>query len=275
VALAEAARCLTLLDRDLGHAEALLLEADATARQLGVQPLAIADGLGMLRLHQGRFDEARQLFDTARAEAQRQGDHDGEFQALAHIVVLEIEREDWPAGGALAGQLVPIAAKLRGGSEGPFARALAALCARAGGATDTRLEESIRELCLADAKHRLAFVLTRAAELDLRGGDAAAARARAGEALRAAEALEASSEIAHAHAVLARAAAALGDSAAAASHLEALRGMSGRALSARARAAAAAAMSGRRGAKEGTPRKGATAQRRRDQAAGIARSAGG
>jgi DNA-binding SARP family transcriptional activator len=242
VAMAEAARCLTLLQRDLGHAEALLLEAGALARHLGFEPLAIADGLGMLRLHEGRFDEAQDLFARARRAARGEGNHDAEFQSLAHLLMLEIERERWREAGALVDELSAIAAKLRGGSEGPFARALAALCARAAGhGGEDRLDQSIEELRIADAKHRLAFVLTRAAELDLRRSDPAAARARATAALNAAEVLDAPSEIAHAHAVLARAATALSEKAEAGRHLEALNKLAGSTLSARARIAVDAA----------------------------------
>jgi DNA-binding SARP family transcriptional activator len=243
VAMAEAARCLTLLERDLGHAEALLLEADARSRHLGFESLAVADGLGMLRLHQGELDDARRLFEKAYATAQREGDHDGEFQALAHLLMLEIERQRWREAGALADELSAIAAKLRAGSEGPFARALAGLCLHAESrAGNERLAESIEALRLADAKHRLAFVLTRAAEVDLDRGDAATAQARATTALRTAEILDARSEIAHAIAVLARAAAALGQSAESTRHLGTLRGMATQVLSARARAALESAL---------------------------------
>src|SRR4029453_10424532 len=119
-------------------------------RRVGVDPLAIPDGLGMLRLHQGKLDEARDLFERARAVSRREGDRDGEFQALAHLVVLEVEGERWSQAAVLAGELLAIAAKLRGGSEGPFARALAALCAYAGPrATESPdLEAAIKELRL-------------------------------------------------------------------------------------------------------------------------------
>ena len=66
--MAEAARCLALLERDLGQAEALALEARAVAQRLGVEPNAISDALGLLRLHQGAIEEAAELF---RARAYR------------------------------------------------------------------------------------------------------------------------------------------------------------------------------------------------------------
>jgi DNA-binding SARP family transcriptional activator len=67
VAMAEAARCLALLERDLPQAEALLLESGALSARLGLEPAAIPDATGMLRLHEGRLDEAAQLFEQSGA----------------------------------------------------------------------------------------------------------------------------------------------------------------------------------------------------------------
>lgn len=231
VASAEAARCLAILERDLQKAESLLLEAAASARQLGVEPMAIEDGLGLLRQHQGQRDEARRHFERARGMAQQESDHEGEFQALAHLLALEIDGEDWSGAQALAAELSTIAARLRGGSEGPFAEALAALCA--GGDVDAAIER----LRFADAKHRLAFVLTRAGQLDLAHGDAERALARGEEAARAAAELESASEHALALVLQARAGAALGREIAVETEIEALTADAARPLSAHARAA--------------------------------------
>lgn len=213
VALAEAARCLALLERDLGGAEALAAEAGALSRRLGVEPAAVADASGMLRLHEGRLDEAAALFRRARVLAEREGDPMGAFQAIEHLAALELQRGDPAAARRLAADLTALGSKLREGSEAPFARALEALCRLASGEAGAirDFEAAIEELRCADAKQRLAFVLTRAAVLDLRRGDAAAARGRAAEALVLAEALGRASEAALARAALARAAADLGD----------------------------------------------------------------
>ena len=61
-------------------------------------------------------------------------------------------------------------------------------------------------------KHRLAFVLTRAAAIELERGDAESARRRAAEALELAIVVERPSDVAWARLLLVRAAAALGDS---------------------------------------------------------------
>ena len=65
-AMAEAARCLAMLERDLGQAEALALEARALAQRLDFEPNAISDAIGLLRLHQGAVEEAAALFARAR-----------------------------------------------------------------------------------------------------------------------------------------------------------------------------------------------------------------
>ncbi len=204
VAMAEAARCLALVERDLGQAETLLLEARGLAKQLGIEPVAIADGFGMLRMHQGRLEEAAELFKQARILACRDGDHEDEFQALAHLCMLELDAGQHESARAHAAELSPIADKLRGGSEAPFAAALAALSQYTLGDEDTGgLDEALEGLRVVDAKHRLAFVLTRAAEIDVGRARPQQAQRRAEEALRLAQALESPSDIALARALLA------------------------------------------------------------------------
>jgi predicted ATPase len=205
VAMAEAARCLALLERDLGQAEALALEARARAAQAGVESVAIHDSLGMLRFHQGMWDDAASLFNHARALSQRLGDRYGEFHALEHLTVLELERNDPETAGIFCRDLVELAGKLREGSEAPFARCLAALTAEASGNDAAEeIDAAIESLRMADAKHRLAYALLRAARGDFSRGDVRKARARGEEALRLARIMERPSETALAHVVLLR-----------------------------------------------------------------------
>ena len=205
-AMAEAARCLAMLERDLGQAEALALEARAVAQRLGVEPNAISDALGLLRLHQGAIEEAAELFAHARDVARREGERTSEFLALEHLIGLEIQCRRYRAAEALCGDLVALAEKLREGSEAPCARALYAVCrlARdAPGATEDFTAASAA-LRAADAKHRLGFALICAAEIDIERGRPDQAREKATEALQLVTVLERASEIAAAHALLAR-----------------------------------------------------------------------
>jgi hypothetical protein len=93
---------------------------------------------------------------------------------------------------------------LRYGSEGPFARALDALCGHAVGEPETSLEGALEELRGVDAKYRLAYTLTRAALLDLERDHHVSAIRRATEALQYACLLERNTEMILAHLVLAQ-----------------------------------------------------------------------
>jgi hypothetical protein len=215
VAMAEAARCLVLLERELPRAEALALEASARCSRLSVRPPAIADAQGMLRQHQGRLDQAGELFEQARLEARRANDGMGEFQALEHLVVLRQQQGAWDDARRLAEALEALAGKLREGSEAPFARALAALSRHALGdpEAEAALAAAVEELRVADAKLRLAYTLTRAAQVDLGRGDGARARARAEEARRTVAVLGRPTETLLAGVALVRACRLLGDTA--------------------------------------------------------------
>jgi DNA-binding SARP family transcriptional activator len=213
VAMAEAARCLVLLERDLPRAEALALEASARSGRAGIRPPAIADAQGMLRAHQGRLAEAAELFEEARLGAKRESDRMGEFQALEHLVVLRQQQGCWEEARRLCLDLDRLGARLREGSEAPFARALVALTSHALGEPEAQpaLDAALEELRVADAKHRLAYTLTRAAHVDLDRGDSSRARARAEEARRMAQALGRPTETLLAGVVLARACRGAGD----------------------------------------------------------------
>jgi len=258
-ALGEAARCLALLERDLGHAEALALEAEGLCATLDVVPPAIPDALGMLRLHEGRLDEAATRFTQARALCRAEQDRLGEFRTLEHLFMVEMQRRRLDEARRLADELVDVAARLRDGSEAPHARVLAALVRHvAGAAAAPDLDGALEALRAADAKQRLAWALTRAAEADLARGDATAARARGEEALRLAELLERPSDIVLARVVLVRAARLASDERAAERALTALRPSSLRGVAHEARVAVQALGRTARPARRTRTRKGAT-----------------
>jgi len=239
VAMGEAARCLALLGRDLAEAEAMVLEAGALSKRAGFEHAAIADALGMLRLHEGLLAEAAGLFGRARALARRDGDAMGEFLGIEHLVAVEMDRGDTAAARRLSGDLMDLGVKFREGSESPFARAVEALSRYALGEERARgdLDGALGDLRDADAKQRLAFVLVRASRIDLSRGDTAAARVRAEEALTLAGALTLPSDEALARAALIRVADSVGDLSASRMHREALAATPGPILSAAARAA--------------------------------------
>jgi len=223
--MAEAARCLALLERDLTQADAMLMEAQALAERKGTTHIAIPAALGMLRFHENKLDESVELFKEARMLARARGDRLDEFQANEYLAMIDFERGRLEAAREYCKALVDLGDKLREGSERPFAHALDALCHYALADDAGPLDSALDGLRAADAKQRLAYVLTRAASLDVERGRSAAAIVRAGEALRYAEALDRATEIALAHAVLAQAHLAVADAAACAQHVGALKSL--------------------------------------------------
>ncbi len=191
VALAEAARCLAMLERDLDTAGALVIEAEQLARRNGATSTAIADAAGLLAAYRGQVDEARQQFRLARLLARQQGDRLSEFLALEHLATLEIEQENWTAACALSAELMALAARIRPGSEQPFAEALHAICceARSQSGDLAAFDRAMNALRSADSKHRITFAAVIAAQVLLDRGLIAPARRLAEEALEASTAL--------------------------------------------------------------------------------------
>jgi DNA-binding SARP family transcriptional activator/tetratricopeptide (TPR) repeat protein len=203
VGMAETARCLAMLERDLSQADAMLMEARALAQRRRFTHRAIPAGLGILRLHENRLDEAEELFKEARALCKSAGDRISEFQANEYLVMIEVQRGRFDVARQRCEELLAIGDRLREGSEAPFARALQGLCIYATDDDDAPLDTALADLRIADAKHRLAYVLTRAALVDWQRGRVEAAMRRSDEALGYAQLLERATEMLLAHAVLA------------------------------------------------------------------------
>lgn len=213
IGIAEAGRCLVILERDLPQAEALLLEARALTERSGETTWAVFDGLGLLRLHSGALEDAKAAFEQAWALAKKEGNRLQEFMALEHLVVANLHRGDDERACTYAKELAEIGEKLREGSERPLGRAMLALCRYRRNEMDYRpaLEDALQALREVDAKQRLAFVLTQAAALESQRGDLDRAEARAREAVELGKVLQQPSETALARAVLLRIARNRGD----------------------------------------------------------------
>jgi DNA-binding SARP family transcriptional activator len=208
--LAEAAKCLAMLERELSNADAMAMEAAALAERKQLQCPAIPFALGILRYYENRLDAAVDYMEDARTLCKTQGDRIGEFLANEYLTLVEIDRGDFDAALRRCRLLLDIGARLRDGSERPLAEALERLCRYGLEGSDEGLDESLQALRLADAKHRLAVVLNRAAMLDIRGGRLDPARQRGAEALELAKLMERPSETLYAHINLAQAHAADG-----------------------------------------------------------------
>jgi len=218
VGMAETAKCLVLLERDLPQADAMLMEARALAERRGISHHALAAGLGMLRFHENRLDEAGELFREARTLCKSAGDRVVEYQANEYLTMLELQRGCLLQAREQCNELLMLGAKLREGSEEPFARSMLGLCNYAIDDESEGLDAALADLRAADAKHRLAYVLTRAAMIDCERDRLESALARAREALDCATLLERSTEMLIANAVLSHASRKRGDQQAAEAH---------------------------------------------------------
>jgi DNA-binding SARP family transcriptional activator len=204
-AIANTAFCLTLIERELPKARALLDEATDMAKSLRVSVPDIELAEGVLAHFEGDAARARgplgRVVEAACDDGWRQG------VALEQLAMLGLEAQAWDDVRVHAAALREVAKKARDGSEGPAADALDALAFWGAGAAGgrERTEAAASALESADAKGLLAFTLTYAAEFALRDGDRTGSAQLAERALSAAEAVRKPSAIVLARVALARA----------------------------------------------------------------------
>ena len=206
VALAHAARCLVLLERNLPQAEAFALEADAVRRRDGKTSAAVSFALGLLAVHRGDTRTAVEALVDARHLAHQQGEHLAEFGALEHHVMLVLDGDDDDqAAVRLAADLADLGRRVRPGAEVHAGRALLALARLRCKLTDddAELGEAVEAVRQADAKYELSYLLTRWAEHALTAGRLDASREIAMKALEVGQAIGRCSDVAHARVTLA------------------------------------------------------------------------
>lgn len=245
--LADSARCLMLLERDVPRAQALVEEARALVAPRDAEATNVAWALGLLGRYLGDYALAAPAFAAAIEGFGRQHAHWEQCLAMAQRVMLELERGDPTTARALCPSLVEVASKLTGGSERATAAALAALagCALEVGGAAADLERAIAALREVDAKAMLAYALNGAAVRDLLAGEVDGAQGHAAAALTAAQAVQHRSEMAVAHAILGEVALRRGDRRDGQAHLTEARRNQATALALSARAVAAVTSLGR------------------------------
>ena len=217
--LAQTARCLALLQRDLVKAQAMVAEATTLLPDHGRNfDWCWADAL----LHcYCDLPDGVTLLERALMLARLEEDRFGECECLIRLVQLSLDRAEPGRALAWCRELTPVAARMTEGSEGAVADALAALAevASAIPESDAHLERAIARLSEIDAKGMLAYVLASAADMDRVAGRVPQAERRAEAALAAAEIVQQRSLIASARASLADLALQRGDRAGAAREL--------------------------------------------------------
>lgn len=211
IAMAETARCLAMLERDLAQARARLAEARSLASRQRISHPALPMAQGLLAWHAGYRAEAESALKEARTLYKASGDRLGEFQANEALMMMAHEQGEAAQMLTRCQALWRLGERLRDGSEAPFAQAALGLCRLLLDDDPAPLAAALPGLRDADARHRLAWVLNRAALLHLERGRPAEAAPAAAEALAHALALERASEQLLAHGVLAAARQAQGE----------------------------------------------------------------
>jgi tetratricopeptide (TPR) repeat protein len=242
--LANTARCLAELEREMHRARTLLQEAEAIIQSLGLEIAELCWARGLLQRWDGDLETASGAMERALGLARRAEDRWRVYKCLTWLAMVELERGELDRAQACSVALGQVAAKM-GDQDVPFALAITALAELIAGKAGARerLASALAALREIDDKSHLAYVLNLAAGVYLDGGCIAAAQALAGEALAAAKTVRRWSEAVIAESVLARAAVASGDAPEAADRLARLlqEATDPYAVSTRARAAIATA----------------------------------
>lgn len=244
-ALGDTARCLALLEREPEKAERLA--AEAFALSAGVEePLHEPDmAFGLIRRHQGRYEEALGHFDAA-VEAIRESEDDWwESSCLLWKLIVQLEREE-PADALIAaGELKHATWRREQAPEALFARGLREIARAQVAETLDRglIDDLARALRASDSLWMLGYLQLEAALLEHRTGERGQAVERAREALEAAAQVGRVNELARARSLLIHLGRETGGAAAAREELSALEAADLRSdrLSARARQAVRAA----------------------------------
>jgi DNA-binding SARP family transcriptional activator/tetratricopeptide (TPR) repeat protein len=242
--LAFAARCLTLVERDMPRAEQLLRQAFEVSGADGGALLELHWAAGMFHRFAGDEPGAMASLERALQLARQSQNRWAQFECLMNLTRIDLEEGRPVAALARCGEMTDVAAKMTEGSEISVAAGFEALARsllrEAGG--DERLAAAVAALRRLDVKGTLACVLTLWARSDLEAGRLERARAHALEAATAAEALKRRGDGAVARALLGSVLLAMGDRAGALAQLQAASGggSTATAPSARARVRAAA-----------------------------------
>ena len=203
-AMANTARCLLFIERDIPRAQSLLAEVAAIVGAVGGDHIEIALGLGYLHAHRGEYDSAVAHLGRALEMAVREQDHWREWCAASRLVTLALETRNLDAAKRWCERLQPVAAKMTGGSEGVRTELLASIVRFALDGKPGDLRARLQDVREIDSKSDLAWALTFIAELELERGETETARRDAIEALAAADAVGRASEAALARVILSR-----------------------------------------------------------------------
>jgi hypothetical protein len=239
--LADAARCLLMLERDVPIAQDMIARAHAVLGPSAAALANIAWARGLLERFRGDQGSTVAALDQALDGFRREEAHWEAYQILMLQVMFDLELGANAEALARCAPLREVAARMPEGSEPVVAATLEALVRLRLGepGAEAACETAIAGLRAGDAKAMLAYALGWCGEHALAAGRVDVAARHAGEALAAAALVDRRSELGVARALLGRVALARHDPPSAVAHLAATREDRARplALSARARAA--------------------------------------
>ncbi len=196
--LANTARCLTELGRDIPRARELLQKAQALASSAALEDVEIFWGRGLLANWDGDLDEAARDIERAVMHARDAEDRWRECKCLTWLAMIELEQGNFENATAWASELNAIAEKLGEGASAPLAQAIIALASEN---ADDR-DRAIENLRQADDKSHLAYILNLAARQQLMRGNISESRWIAQNALSVALEIKEPNEVLLAQATL-------------------------------------------------------------------------
>jgi tetratricopeptide (TPR) repeat protein len=211
--LGRTGRCLAQLEQNMVGAMGMLEEATSLSASAGWKIPDISLGLGIVKHHLGHDDEAVTLLLEGHRAATSAKEHWMDWECLACLTRLELERNRPRDALAYCDELFTLASKMAEGSEGPVTEAFRAVARLMldESASEARVEPAIANLRAIDSKAHLAYALDSIAEIELARGAYAAAARCVDEAITAAEIAGRPSEVARARILSASIALASGD----------------------------------------------------------------
>ncbi len=207
--LANSARCLVELGRDVPRARALVSEAQALSEAAGLHEIEVRWCNGLLHQWDGDLAQAASEIDAALVLAIEAQDRWRQCKCLASLALIELERGRPRQAQVHAAELLLAARQLGEAVDEPLAQAIDALARQMAGEQGARPDAAIERLRLADDKSRLACILNLAATMALGQERFEHARVMATDALAVADSIGDGNESIVAQAMLLRIAEAL------------------------------------------------------------------
>jgi len=221
--VAQTGRCLLEVEQQVSRAFALVDEAEAMARTLGLDFVELEWGRAHAARWQGDLDQAHALMNRAMTLARVHEEWWREVECLIWLAMIDLERRDLSSVERYCDEIDKIAGRINHDLPPVSAafRVLAQLGTCAGDLMPA-LDQAVTALRDFDDKAHLAYVLNFAADNALTEGKYSQAGTAANEALTAAAAMPGATEIIVAGSILARMECASGDPAAADARMQAL-----------------------------------------------------